>query len=78
MHAGLYAVSDCAIVRKVSVKAETGRTRFTNATRIFDFQRPLNSVLFYFSPIFERTSAIKAIWCTYIAKLLSVDGFICF
>ena len=41
-----------------NLKAETERTRFDNATRIFDFQRPLTSILFYFSPLFGRTLAI--------------------
>ena len=75
MHAGLYAVSDCAIVREMSVKAETDRTRFTNATRIFDFQRPLNLILFLF---FGKTLTIFGAHLTYLAKLLSVNGYICF
>ena len=37
--------------------------RFDSATQIFDFQRPLTLILFYFSPIFASTS---------------VNGLICF
>jgi hypothetical protein len=60
------------------VKAHTDRTRFGNATRIFNFQWHLTSIFFYVFQIFGTAWAILAIWCAYLVKFLSVDGFICF
>jgi hypothetical protein len=56
------------------VMVHTDRTRFGNATRIFNFQLHLTSIFFYVFQIFGTSSAILAIW----SKFLSVDGFICF
>ena len=49
------SVCECDVSK---LKAETDRVRFDSATRIFDFQRLLTLILFYFSPNSGRTSAI--------------------
>jgi hypothetical protein len=61
-----------------ALKVHTDRTRFGNATRIFNFQLHLTSIFFYVFWIFGTTWAILAIWSAYLVKFLSVDGFICF
>ena len=45
-------------LQTIIIKAETDLMRFDSATRFFDFQRPLTLILFYFSPVVRRTSAI--------------------
>jgi hypothetical protein len=59
-------------------KVHTDRTRFGNATRIFNFQWDLTSIFFYVFQIFGTTWAILAIWSAYLVKILSVDVTVLF
>jgi hypothetical protein len=61
-----------------TIKVHIDRTRFGNATRIFNFQWHLTSIFFYVFQIFGTTYPILAIWSAYLVNFLSVDGFNCF
>jgi hypothetical protein len=55
---------------KTGLKVHTDRTRFGNATRIFNFQWHLTSIFFNVFQIFGTTLAILAIWSAYLVKFL--------
>jgi hypothetical protein len=61
-----------------TLRVQTHRTRFDNATRFFDFRWPITLILVQIFQIFRSAITFWLIWSTYLLKFALIGCFINF